>query len=48
MCWYRFGVYNYEYDDETGGNIDFGGSIYLGRKIGGIQEYFLLKKIKEK
>jgi len=40
VCWCRFGVYNYEYNDETGGNTYFGGNLSLSTKIGGVLEYF--------
>lgn len=45
ICWYKFGVYSYEYDAESGGNTYLGGNIYIYQKIGGIQEYFGIKKI---
>lgn len=45
ICWYRFGVYRYEYNAESGGNTSFGGNIYLYQKIGGIQEYLGLKEV---
>lgn len=34
LCWYKFSVYNYEYDAESGGNTYFGGNIYISKSWG--------------
>lgn len=45
LCWYKYGVYNYEYDAESGGNTYLGGNIHLYQKVGGVQEFFMFKKV---
>ncbi|WP_374461635.1 hypothetical protein [Chryseobacterium taeanense] len=45
LCWYKFGVYCYEYDAESGGNTHLGGNIHIYSKVGGFTEYLGLKDI---
>lgn len=45
ICWYKFGVYNYEYNAESGGNTILGGNIFIHRKLGGFWEYLGFKKV---
>ena len=44
LCCVKFGVYTYDYNSEDGRTY-FGKDIQFGEKVGGVYEYFGLRKI---